>query len=96
MGILRRFWDGWNELFGGFADIPPKPITPTRDADSDFGFGKSTGMSICAATVDHILDGCPDDASKAELILKLQKITERWAEYNAEAYTSQRERLKTL
>lgn len=57
---------------------------------------KKSGMATCAATIDHVLEGCPKDVGKEELIARLKIITGRWAEYNPDTYKNQRGSLSRL
>ena len=79
----------WNDLFTGYADKPSRPITPTPKV-SEFELGQQTGLALCAANIDHILETCPDNVTKEELIEKLQLNTSRWAEYEKDVYLDRR------
>lgn len=53
--------------------------------------GEKAGMAICAATIDHILERCPDGTTGIEIVHKISGITSLWAEYDNEAYQAQKE-----
>lgn len=76
--------------------ISANRIKREQKATIEREFDKYVGMSIGAATIDHILRNAPERTTAIESAAKISAVTSRWSEYNPTAYQEQKDKLSVL